>query len=141
LISEEGAEPSTPDKRVADIDGNQERLLRALARYQASLNTIILDGHFCLRNERGESEPVPAAVFRRLSATAFLLLSEDPEQIAARLSARDSRQHQLESIVGLMACEQSTAKRLSKRLRVPLKLLRGTSAVDDAANFISSLPI
>jgi adenylate kinase len=80
-------------------------------------------------------------VFERLSATAFLLLLEDPEQIAARLSARDSRRHELDTIVALMACEQSAAERLSTLLRVPLKLLTGPAAVEEAATFINSLPI
>lgn len=56
LIREGGAEPSTPDKRVVDIEGNQERLLRALAWHREAQTTIILDGHYCLRNTLAESE-------------------------------------------------------------------------------------
>jgi adenylate kinase len=139
LIRAEGVVPSTPDKRVIDIDANQRRLLQAMARYQPINGVVILDGHYCLRNALAESEPIPLLVFQRLTPRALLLLAADPEDVVQRLSSRDAQTHEITQLTDLMACEQTAAERVSAHLGIPLKVLRPPKALDDAADFVASI--
>ncbi|MBA3657294.1 MAG: AAA family ATPase [Gemmatimonadaceae bacterium] len=139
LIREEGVEPSAPDKRVSDIDANQERLLWAIDKRRHSATPIILDGHFCLRNASGEATAIPPSVFVRLMPDALMLLEAPAEEITQRLSARDAQSHSLNEIRDLLACEKQTAEQVSALLAIPLRILGPTSSLDDAVPFLKKL--
>ena len=91
LISEEGNNNSRKDKRVDDIDGNQNYLLEAINKI--SDNDYLLDGHFCLLDQEGHIQRVPMRVFEDIKPQAIIILTEDPDIITNRLYARDGVKH------------------------------------------------
>jgi len=138
LIREEGVEPSTSDKRVGDIHGNQERLLRALARHRALHERILLDGHFCLRSSTGDAVAIPLEIFRRIAPDALLLLVDEPEEIAKRLEQRDGISYQLADVTCLGNCEHEAALLVSNELRIPLHVVRAPASIDETCEFLGS---
>jgi adenylate kinase len=138
LIREEGAEPSTHDKRVTDIDSNQERLLRALERQRAIEARILLDGHYCLRSQSGAAVAIAFDIFARIAPNALLLLDADPSQIVERLRERDAVRYDAAAVEELVACEMSTAMTVSAQLRVPLGVVRAPDALQRAVSFLKS---
>lgn len=138
LIRQEGVEPSTSDKRVNDIAGNQERLLRALSRYREPGTAIILDGHYCLRAESGEPVALTVDVFRRLCPDALLLLEDDPDAIAERLGERDRQHHEASNIAALTLCERAVAELVSATLCLPLLIVRQPEAAEEALSFLTA---
>jgi len=79
------------DKRVADIDATQDRLLKNLKGVVTPGKTYLLDGHFCLLNKESKIEKVPEEVFIGINPKKIIVVSETPEIIAKRLSQRDGR--------------------------------------------------
>ena len=138
LIREEGVQPSTPDKRVGDVDGNQERLLRALARHRALHAKILLDGHYCVRSSTGHTVAITCEVFRRIAPAALLLLVDEPLAIAKRLVERDTLQHELADLTAHNDCEQEAALVVSTDLGIRLHVLHAPPSVEEACAFLQS---
>jgi len=83
-------------KSVADVDANQERLLRGLQSYRAERQQsdtqsygLLLDGHFCLLDSTEQVAEIPIGVFDALQPAAVLLVEAVPEVVARRLLDRD----------------------------------------------------
>ena len=120
------------DKTVSDIEGNQLILAEELARYQTSCRTILLDGHFCLLNAASSVQDVPVETFKAISLYAIILLIDNPEIIAERLSNRDSRVHSIELISELQSREIVRANLTSQSLQVPISVIEVTEALEES---------
>lgn len=139
LIRDEGFEPSEADKRVHDIDGNQERLLRALTHHRKESKKILLDGHYCLRSVVGDAVAIPVEVFKCIAPTALLLLVDEPVSIVQRLKERDGVTHQVADVTALMECEREAALVVSNELRIALRVLNAPPSIDDVCQFLDSV--
>jgi adenylate kinase len=138
LIREEGIEPSTADKRVTDVGGNQALLLNALRRRKTQHSRLLLDGHYCLRGASGIPTMIPTDVFAAIAPDVLLLLVEAPSTIADRLQQRDGQVHDVADVTALCKCEREAAHLVSVCLGVPLHVIHPPDAVDQAARFIIS---
>ncbi len=125
------------DKAVSDIEGNQWILAEELARYQTSCRTILLDGHFCLLNAASGIQDVPLETFKAISPCAIILLVDDPEKIAERLSNRDNRVHGIELISELQSREISRANLTSQSLEVPISIIEVTEALEESVKKVA----
>jgi len=120
------------DKTVPDVDKNQLILSEELARYQTSCRTIFLDGHFCLLNGASNIQDVPLKTFKAISPCAILLLIDNPEVIAGRLSNRDNRIHSTELISELQSREIARAKLISQSLEIPISIINATEDPEES---------
>lgn len=77
------------DKFVSDIDDNQALLLNAINDLRQTDEEFILDGHFCLLNEKGVITRISMGTYTLLKPDAMILLLESPEVIAQRRLQRD----------------------------------------------------
>ena len=136
LIREEGTEPSEPDKRVGDISGNQDRLLRAIQRHRTRHATILLDGHYCVRSMSGEPAAIACDVFQGLAPDALLLLEEQPSAVAQRLSLRDGVEYGIDNVIAQIKCERCAAQTVSTALTLPLHVLKAPGALEHALDFL-----
>lgn len=136
LIRLAGVEPSTLDKRVEDISGNQALLLRGLAQYRTANASIILDGHYCVRSISGEPTRIDLGVFREMAPTSLLLLEDDASAIARRLLIRDGVAHNIMAVLNLMDYEREAARAVSEALGLKLCILRTSDGVRRAADIL-----
>ncbi len=136
LISDRKKSGFTPDKRVDDIDENQLYLLDAVRDLKSCGDEFLLDGHFCLLNQKGEITRIPLSTFTTLEPDAIVLLTEDPAVIAKRRQDRDHVEHSAFDIKAFQDEEVKYAAEVSELMKVPLKISTGSSDIDSTIEFI-----
>ena len=72
------------DKKTSDLDDNQLALIRAVSQRRLTHPSILLDGHFVLRDAQGVLTPLATSVFKELHLTGVILLTEAESIIASR---------------------------------------------------------
>lgn len=87
LIKRQNSTLDFPDKKVSDVDRNQDILLKAITNF-VSEDSFILDGHFVLLDSQGNPIIIPEKTFVDLSPKLFILLSLDVNIIHERLELR-----------------------------------------------------
>ncbi|MBY6825656.1 ATP-binding protein, partial [Clostridium botulinum] len=87
------------DKKVDDIDKNQNVLIRAVREYLLdSKKDYILDGHFCLINNENDIEEIPIETFRKLNLKVIIVITDNPKNIMKKLQFRDDKKYSLDFI-------------------------------------------
>ncbi len=124
LIREElGSVNWDNDKRVRNVDRNQEALISAVSRISNDGGRLLLDGHFVLRDEVGALAPLQLEVFRRLGIKVTILLETPADIVASRLVERGAPQS-LTDIEELASAELQHAESTCAALGIPLIRLR-----------------
>lgn len=109
------------DKKVKDIQNNQEILLGQLKK-KSGLGLFILDGHFSLINKDKTIEKIPLDIFKQINPREIILLEENAELIYDRLYARDNIQYDIYFIQDMLNQEREHALYISKILKIPIKI-------------------
>jgi adenylate kinase len=131
LIREERNEQSwSIDKRVSKIDSNQLALVSAVRRIQESRQSLLLDGHFVLREEKAKHTAIPEAVFRKLNINAIILIEADENIILERLVHRGDNTWDAEEIKAFMEKEEMHARHVVANLGIPLRILKSPSQIE-----------
>ena len=107
------------DKKTSDLDDNQLALIRAVAQRRLTHPSILLDGHFVLRDAQGVLTPLATSVFKELHLTGVILLTEAESVIASRLALRDKGTPDVQAISELAATELKHAKAVCTELKLP----------------------
>jgi adenylate kinase len=124
LIREEkGRATWGADKKTSDLDDNQLALIRALDERRLSHQHILLDGHFVLRDVHGVLTPLATKVFKELHLTGVILLTEQVNTIASRLTQRDNNAPDFNAISELAEAESAHAQSVCNQLELPLAVL------------------
>lgn len=110
------------DKRVPDIDQNQQALELAVNSITASGKSLLLDGHLVLRDVHGQLVPLSTDVFARLHLAAIVLITADVSVIAERLVNRDATATPTD-LDAFQRCEERRAREVSEALGIPLLAL------------------
>jgi adenylate kinase len=121
-LIKEGKGKINVDKRVEDLQDNQEILLNQL-RVKSSIGLFILDGHFSLINENGNIEKISLDVFKQVNPREIILLEADAELIADRLYVRDNIKHDIHVLQNMLDLERKHALYVSKMLKIPIKII------------------
>lgn len=112
------------EKTVGDIGDNQKRLLRGLDEKRRTCSSLLLDGHFCLLNGRGDIESIGMEVFRDIAPSAIALIEGDPEAVRQRLRERDGRDYSMELIGEFARRERDHATAVSEGPKIPMLRFR-----------------
>ncbi len=111
------------DKKTSELDDNQLALIRAVRQRRLTHSSILLDGHFVLRDAQGTLTPLDAMVFRELRLTGVILLTEESNIIASRLAIRDRGEADLYSLSELAEAELAHAQAVCHELGLPLVVI------------------
>lgn len=84
LISEQKNEYFSKDKKVLDIDCNQNYLIQAIEKLNRLEQTYLLDGHFCLQDINGKITRIDKQIYISLKPCAIVLLTEKSDIIVDR---------------------------------------------------------
>jgi adenylate kinase len=138
LIREELTLPDwNSDKRVSDVERNQDALAKAVARHNANGIALLLDGHFVLLNTVGEFVLLGAEVFRALNLSGVLLIEADPKVVEVRVQSRDDLRRDTDWLSMFMSKERAQAEVVCSDLNAPLRLLMSPSITEFAAAITS----
>jgi adenylate kinase len=113
-------------KLVADVEGNQDLLIRGFRTLQseAGAASILLDGHFAVRDGQGHIQPVSVEVFSALGIGYLVCLADEPNLIAVRIAQRDGYTPVERDIGDLQDAELKNAKLVATTLGLPFASLR-----------------
>ena len=129
LIREEKGQATWgADKKTADLDDNQLALIRAVGQRRLTHPSILLDGHFVLRNAQGVLTPLATMVFKELHLTGVILLTEGENIIASRLAMRDKGETDVGAISELAEAELTHAQEVCRELGLPLAIIHTPTA-------------
>lgn len=127
LIADKRNRDFSVDKCVTDIVDNQELLLDAINELRQNGDEFILDGHFCLSDEKGVITRIPMQTYTLLKPDIMILLLETPKIIAERRFQRDGiRQDEFE-IFDFQEAEKAYAMEVAEYLNIRLEISRGAS--------------
>ena len=120
LISQVNGEIYGANKVVVDKVGNQDILAMQIERLLKQYDRILLAGHFCIVNKRGEVDCLPQDAFKNLHLDRIILLEAEEGQILDHLRARDAKKYSPELIASLMQTEREMAYAVSSELNRPI---------------------
>lgn len=126
------------DKRVKNVDGNQEVLVRESSKEAAKTLLYGLDGHFCVLDARGEIERLSIEVFRLLKLNILVLIDSTVDVVQNHLRKRDGTAWTKTRIARLMRAERTHAKIIAAKLGIPL-LVIDAGGKDQMKRFVDSL--
>lgn len=129
LISKFGQVNHSINKRVVDIDKNQDVLIAAVNEYLVGVRPYLLDGHCCLLNQNGDVIEIPFSTFQALSPVAMLVLVDDPTKIFARLKDRDKGRYDVGLLSSFQEKELNYSESVASKLGVPY--LKANPFMDD----------
>lgn len=84
LIETGGNRKMPGNKEIWDIDDNQKVLEQEIHMVVNEQEMSVLEGHFCLLNDKGEIVKIPRGTFDKLYLEMILVLVDDAEVIAKR---------------------------------------------------------
>lgn len=129
IRDERGMQSWNETKEVSDIDNNQIALISALRKLKESKQSLLLDGHFVLRENNGAHVPIEEKIFRDLHIDAVLLLEVDAEVIHARLKDRNDFSWNIASLKSFSQAEAIHAARVTSSLNLPLTVIQNPTPV------------
>ena len=128
----------SPKKHVSDIEQNQVLLLEAIEELRGSGYEFVLDGHFCLLNERGDITRISKETYISLKPDAMILLTEEPSVIADRRYQRDGIKQELSEIFRFQEAERAYAIEIATELGIPLEISSGAADIDRIVDFVKA---
>jgi len=128
LIREERGRASwNSDKRVDEVEDNQAALVAAVARVKAAEQSLVLDGHFVLRDALGQHQRLSEAVFRDLGCTSIILIACPVLVVLERLAARGDNSWDEAEMASFARAEAENATVVANALRIRLVELSSPS--------------
>ena len=137
LITRQRNALAAVNKRVQNVDKNQDALIAAIESSLSEASRFILDGHFCVFDTAGVVHKIPIHTFQKLSPVAAVVLLDDVNQIERRLRERDKNVFPIETLEALQRAESAHAENVCRHLNIPLRLIRPDDQ-DKAVQFIRS---
>lgn len=127
------------NKHSEEINGNQDTLIVAVNKYIRCKTACLLDGHFCLLNEKGVVIQIPASTFSSLSPIAIIVLSDEPSSIHKRVQNRDGNVFEVDNIAAFQEREIMYSKIVSVSLGVPYLLANPFAEEEKIKDFLRNL--
>lgn len=119
IISELKNQNFPSDKLIPDIDVNQALLIEGLKGVKAMEKAFILDGHFCLINEKRTISKIAETVFQEIKPIACIVVTDIVNNIVERLKMRDSVDYEPSFIEHFQNEEINHAVFLARKLNIP----------------------
>lgn len=126
-------------KATSEVLKNQERLLAALAVRRRLPGVVLLDGHFCLLDEKHAIVRLPVDVFARMQPAALVLVEATLAEVTNRVSKRDGKHLDPGLIEKLADSEREHAFEVSHALGIPIMTVDASTDPDQILVFLRGL--
>lgn len=107
-------------RQVNDIEENQHALVAAVRRLKEAGESLVLDGHFVLRQRVGMHEAIGLETFAQLMIQGVILLEAPSTTIATRLMQRGDTTWDPDEIEVFSQRELIHAETVCQELKIPL---------------------
>ncbi|WP_099328285.1 ATP-binding protein [Clostridium paraputrificum] len=125
------------DKRVEDINKNQDILLKAISKYVCDNDIALLDGHFTLISKDGAITDIPIETFLYMELCSIVMVVDKPDKIVDRLRSRDSKDYSLKFVDDFQTREINRANYVSGVTGINLYYYEYGSDISDLIEFIN----
>lgn len=111
------------DRRVDDINENQNILIEALNEFISSLKCYLIDGHFTLFDLGGQVQPIPISTFKAIMPSVLIVFTDDPAMIKKRLQQRDGIIYDEKTLAHMQAKELEHAHSIGSQLNIKVHVI------------------
>lgn len=139
LIFNLKSENTIKDKQVSDVRKNQDDLLSAVNKYFNNKEYYLLDGHFCLLNNKWDITKVPLDTFKDLGIRVIIVLVDDESEVLKRLLSRDAKNYSIDLIKKFQEMEISYAQEIAKCIGVKCKIFNASCDDTEILSFIKAI--
>jgi adenylate kinase len=109
------------EKRVNDINKNQNILLEGINKKYSDKEVLILDGHFTLLNKEKQITNLSIETFRNLNLSCIILCVTSVDKIIERIKERDGNTSMdFDTLGTFQEAEQKHANIISIQLGIPI---------------------
>lgn len=112
------------NKRVKEISLTQEKLITSIKNITTNNQYYLLDGHYCLLNDKNEIINIPLDTFKEINPICLNLIIGNIPVIKKRLEERDNRIYEYSLLEKMQAHEMEYAIKLSELLSITLNIGR-----------------
>lgn len=131
LIREERGKSSwDSSKIVSEIEQNQQALVSASRRIRETGTTLVLDGHFVLRQAPGKHKKLSTEIFRELNCSSILLIQTPIPEVLERLRVRKDTSWSEEELIIFSETENIHSIDIATALNIPLTVLDARKTED-----------
>lgn len=125
------------EKKVANINQTQNRLIYNLNKIVKDNNKYLLDGHYSLLNNDGVPEKIPLQTFKDIDPIKLILVTAEPKVIKERLESRDSKYYDIKLIEDFQNLEINYANQLSEILESQILIINSEQfKINELINFL-----
>lgn len=142
IIANAKKEQFSSSKLIPDIEDNQFHLINGIKSTKSIHQYSILDGHFCLINDKREVSKIPKFVFDEIQPVALIIVIDEINTILKQLEKRDSNTYDTLFLEKFQYEELEYSKILANRLNIPLQIYN--QAIDSRSllhEFITKLGV
>lgn len=125
LISEINGEQYGDNKKVSDVDDNQNILIRCIEEKIKTQN-IILAGHMCIFDRAGNISRIDLKQIEKMHIKCLILLRADISLVKNNLEKRDNIEYPFDIILNLMETEKEQFYKLSSMLNLKPNIINMT---------------
>lgn len=127
------------EKKVENIDNNQDVLIEEINVIRQKHDDFILDGHMTLIDTNGKIRKLPKKVFKELKINDLIIIIDKVEEIQKRMLERDGLNWDYEFIEAFQNSEISYARKIASELNLNLRIIKAWQNHELGENII--LPI
>lgn len=124
------------NKKVVNINKNQNELVVAIDKYVEKVNLSLLDGHFCLLSETYEINDIPLNIFLKIPIRAIIILHDSIDNIQNKNSKRDGILYNSALLSSFQSRELEYSKYIAEELDVPYQKFDVNNDFEDILKFI-----
>lgn len=139
LISTIKKESFNSNKKIKDIDTNQNILKFAIGELIPDDESFILDGHFCLLDVESTVTRIPESTYFDLDINGIIVITDDTLSIQKRLQQRDQNTLSLNLINHFQNEELKFSKYIASQMNIPHLEFKNNSKTESLISFINRI--
>jgi len=145
IIKKHLINPYSNDKKVFNLDLNQDALLVGINQEIPKDKLVLLDGHFVLFNVSGNIEKISFDVFRSINPICIVIVKENVSIIKDRIKNRDAIDYSYNQLEQMQSLEIHLAEDVAQELGCKYYVIESSydsqSDIDSLIQVLSSLEI
>ncbi len=129
------------EKKVQDINKNQEILMEEILKIQQKTDHYILDGHLCLLNSESKIQKVQLDLFRKLRIESLVVIVDGEKEIKKRVLEKNGIDWDCKFIEHFQNEEIKYAEKIALQLKIDLRIAKVSDGVGNLFEKSIILPI
>jgi adenylate kinase len=119
LISKANEVDFGMNRTVDRLSKNQTMLLASIKLFIEKDRHCLLDGHFCLFDDRGGIQVIPSRIFKKINPCLIIILKDLPQNILNRITKREKSIYDAHTLDSLQREELRHSNDIARLLGVP----------------------